>query len=83
MAKPATIGEYQGAVTEGCEPVLVTLLRHLGPWRDSVYLVGGLAPRCLIAKRPPDLPAHADTANLDMTKKGDSYGNDAKRGQLR
>lgn len=66
MAKPVTIGGYQSAVTEACERVLVTLLRHLGPWRNSVYLVGGLAPRYLITKRPPDVPAHAGTADLDV-----------------
>jgi hypothetical protein len=66
MAKPSTIGQYQSAVTEGCERVLVTLLRHLGPWRNSVYLVGGLAPRYLITKRPPAVPAHAGTADVDV-----------------
>ncbi len=36
MSKPKTIGGYTNAVTEGCERVLVTLLRKLGPWRDSI-----------------------------------------------
>ena len=45
MAKPQTINGYEAAVTEACERVLVTLPRGLGPWKDSVYLVGRLAPR--------------------------------------
>jgi hypothetical protein len=66
MAKPNTIGGYNNAVTEACERVLVTLLRKLGPWRDSIFLVGGLAPRYLIKARPPDVPAHAGTGDVDV-----------------
>ena len=42
MAKPATLDGYSDQYTVDCERVLVTLLRGLGPWKDSVYLVGGL-----------------------------------------
>ncbi len=66
MAKPQTIGSYEAAVTEGCERVLVTLLRGLGPWKNSVYLVGGLAPRYLVSARPPDVPRHAGTGDVDV-----------------
>lgn len=66
MVKPQTIGGYEAAVTEGCERVLVTLLRGLGPWKDSVYLVGGLAPRYLVAARPPNVPRHAGTGDVDV-----------------
>lgn len=65
-AKPKTMGGYGQPVTEACERVLVTLLRNLGPWRDSVFLVGGLAPRYLIKARPPDVPPHAGTADVDV-----------------
>lgn len=41
MAKPATLDGYTDQYTVDCERVLVTLLRGLGPWKDSVYLVGG------------------------------------------
>ena len=41
MAKPATLDGYSDQYTVDCERVLVTLLRGLGPWKDSVYLVGG------------------------------------------
>jgi hypothetical protein len=40
MAKPATREGYKEEYTADCERVLVTLLRGLGPWKDSVFLVG-------------------------------------------
>ena len=42
MAKPPTITGYSDAYTVDCERVLVTLLRGLGPWKESICLVGGL-----------------------------------------
>lgn len=66
MAKPATFDGYSDAFTLDCERVLVTLLRGLGPWKDSVYLVGGLTPRYLVAARPPVVPAHAGTLDVDI-----------------
>ena len=62
MAKPATLDGYSDQYTLDCERVLVTLLRGLGPWKDSVYLVGGLTPRYLVAARPPIVPAHGQLA---------------------
>lgn len=46
--------------------MLVTLLRGLGPWKDSVYLVGGLTPRYLVLARPPAVPPHAGTLDVDI-----------------
>jgi hypothetical protein len=66
MTKPTTAEGYKNKVTENCERVLVTLIRGLGPWRDSIFLIGGLTPRYLIAKRPPDVPAHAGTGDVDV-----------------
>lgn len=66
MAKPRTIGGYGAVVTEGCERVLVTLLRGLGPWKESVFLIGGLAPRYIITARPPSVPQHAGTGDVDI-----------------
>jgi hypothetical protein len=66
MAKPSTAEGYGKEVTENCERVLVTLIRGLGPWRDSIFLIGGLTPRYLVAKRPPDVPAHAGTGDVDV-----------------
>lgn len=64
--KPTVARGYDNEVTQNCERVLVTLLRGLGPWKDSVYLVGGLTPRYLITARPPDVPAHARTGDVDI-----------------
>ncbi len=66
MTKPTTADGYENRVTEACERVLVTLIRGLGPWRDSIFLVGGLTPRYLIDKRPPAIPAHAGTGDVDI-----------------
>ena len=66
MAKPATFDGYSDQYTKDCERVLVTLLRGLGPWKESVYLVGGLTPRYLVPARPPVVPAHAGTLDLDI-----------------
>lgn len=66
MSKPRTIEGYTADVTEACERVLVTLLRGLGPWKDSVYLIGGLAPRYLVTARPPQVPRHAGTGDVDI-----------------
>ncbi|MGH7022033.1 MAG: hypothetical protein ACREEB_00430 [Caulobacteraceae bacterium] len=66
MLKPATIDGYHSPVTEACERVLVTLLRGLGPYKKSIYLVGGLTPRYLVPARPPQVPPHAGTADVDV-----------------
>jgi hypothetical protein len=66
MTKPQILTEYSADVTRDCERVLVTLLSGLGPWRDSVFLVGGLAPRYIVTKRPPDVPPHAGTGDIDV-----------------
>ncbi len=66
MVKPATFDGYSDQYTVECERVLVTLLRGLGPWKESVFLVGGLTPRYLVAARPPEVPAHAGTLDVDI-----------------
>jgi len=66
MAKPKSIDGYNEQVTRDCERVLVTLLRNLGPWKDSIFLVGGLTPRYLVPDRPPVVPPHAGTLDIDI-----------------
>lgn len=66
MVKPATLDGYSNQSTDDCERVLVTLLRGLGPWKESIYLVGGLTPRYLVTARPPLVPAHAGTLDVDI-----------------
>lgn len=55
---------YPPEQTDECERVLVTLLNGMGPWKDSVYLVGGLAPR-YIAPQDPERP-HGGTVDIDI-----------------
>lgn len=64
--KPQFLSGYPAEHALDCERLLVTLLRGLGPWRDSVYLIGGLAPRYIVKKRPPDVPPHAGTQDVDL-----------------
>ena len=66
MEKPTTFDGYTDQYTVDCERVLVTLLRGLGPWKESVFLVGGLTPRYLVTARPPAVPAHAGTLDVDI-----------------
>lgn len=66
MAKPTTRDGYSDAYTIDCERMLVTLLRGLGPWKHSIFLVGGLTPRYLVVAKPPDVPAHAGTRDVDV-----------------
>ena len=66
MAKPLTVDGYSEKVTKDCERVLVTLLRNLGPHRESLVLIGGLTPRYLVMERPPIVPQHAGTLDLDV-----------------
>lgn len=66
MTKPTTIDGYNEQVTRDCERVLVTILRHLGPWKESVFLVGGMTPRYLVRDRPPVVPPHAGTLDIDI-----------------
>lgn len=79
MAKPDSASGYDKQVTENCERVLVTLLRGLGPWKESVYLVGGLAPRYLVPEMRAGKVPHAGTGDVDiviqleMLAKTDAY----------
>lgn len=66
MEKPRTFHGYSAQYTADCERVLVTLLRGLGPWKKSVYLVGGLTPRYLVATTLPEVPAHVGTLDVDI-----------------
>jgi hypothetical protein len=66
MSKPVTLEGYSEQVTRDCERVLVTLLRNLGPHRESLVLIGGLTPRYLVLERPPIVPQHAGTLDIDV-----------------
>jgi hypothetical protein len=66
MANPDSASRYDKQVTENCERVLVTLLRGLGPWKDSIYLIGGLAPRYLVPKLASGKVPHVGTGDVDI-----------------
>ena len=59
--KPQKRTEYAPEQTLACERLLVSLLRWLGPWRDTIYLVGGLVPRYLF-----EGVEHAGTVDVDL-----------------
>lgn len=58
--------EYDVETTTRCERALVTLLGDLGPWRERVYLVGGLAPKYLVGQLPPGARSHVGTTDVDL-----------------
>lgn len=41
-------------------------MRGLGPWKEAIYLIGGLTPRYLVKSRPPAVPPHAGTSDVDV-----------------
>lgn len=58
--------DYDETTTARCERALVTLLGDLGPWRERIYLAGGLAPRYLVGQLPQGAPAHVGTTDVDL-----------------
>lgn len=65
--KPKHQGGYSPVHTEFCERTLVTLLRGLGPWKTSIYLIGGLVPRYLFAENVGEGDAaHIGTTDVDI-----------------
>lgn len=66
MPKPKTFDGYDEGYTLDCERVLVTLLRGLGPWKESVFLIGGLTPRYLVDASGEGVPPHAGTQDVDI-----------------
>jgi hypothetical protein len=58
--------DYDAVTTARCERALVTLLGDLGPWRERVYLVGGLAPRYIVGELPAGAPPHIGTTDVDL-----------------
>jgi hypothetical protein len=58
--------DYDEKTTARCERALVTLLGDLGPWRERIYLAGGLAPRYLVGQLPEGARAHVGTTDVDL-----------------
>lgn len=66
MSERGHFTQYDEETTIRCERALVTLMGNLGPWRERIYLVGGLAPRYLIGRLPQEAPAHIGTVDVDL-----------------
>lgn len=64
--KHKTAAEYNTDHTKACEIALVALLRAFGSLKHDLRLVGGLVPRYLTPSRPPEVPAHAGTTDVDV-----------------
>jgi hypothetical protein len=58
--------DYDQVTTERCERALLTLLGDVGPWRERIYLAGGLAPRYLTGILPEGARAHVGTIDVDL-----------------
>lgn len=58
--------DYTREATERCERVLVTVLGNIGPWREHIYLAGGLAPRYLVGELPDGVRPHVGTTDVDL-----------------
>ena len=58
--------DYDEPTTARCERVLVTLLGDVGPWRERIYLAGGLAPRYLVGRLPEGARGHVGTTDVDL-----------------
>ncbi len=57
---------YDEETTARCERVLLTLLGDLGPWRERIFLAGGLAPRYLVSQLPEGVQPHVGTTDIDL-----------------
>ena len=57
---------YEEATTRRCERALVTLIGDIGPWRERIYLAGGLAPRYIVGELPGGRRAHVGTTDVDL-----------------
>lgn len=62
--KPSQAREYPQASGDLCERTLVSLLRGIGPWKKSIVLIGGLAPRYLVRAGSTD--PHIGTLDIDL-----------------
>lgn len=66
MTRRGHYTDYSQQGTLRCERVLVTLLGDLGPWRERIYLAGGLAPRYIVGELPAGARGHAGTTDVDL-----------------
>jgi len=58
--------DYDDLTKARCERALVTLLGDVGPWRQDIYLAGGLAPRYVVESLPEGGRPHVGTTDIDL-----------------
>lgn len=58
--------QYSPEALAACEKGLRTILTKVGPWGGRLTLIGGMAPRYLVADLAPETPEHAGTTDLDI-----------------
>ncbi len=56
--------DYDEQTTVRCERALVTILGDIGPWKERIYLAGGLAPRYIVGRLPEGVRAHVGTTDV-------------------
>ncbi len=66
MSNRGHSSSYDEETTARCERVLLTLLGDLGPWRERIFLAGGLAPRYLVGQLPDGVQPHVGTTDVDL-----------------
>lgn len=66
MNRRARYTDYDEETTARCERALVTLLGDVGPWKERIYLAGGLAPRYIVGRLPEAARAHVGTTDVDL-----------------
>lgn len=64
--KRAHHDDYDQVTTSRCERTLITLLGDLGPWRERIYLAGGLAPPYIVGRLPEGVQPHVGTTDVDL-----------------
>jgi hypothetical protein len=64
--KPRHIRGYSESHTEACERTLLTLIANLGPWRDCIYLIGGLVPKYLVPVSQGSGQQFVPTMDVDL-----------------
>lgn len=58
--------DYDKTATDRCERTLLTLLGDVGPWRERIYLAGGLAPSYIVGTLPAGVRPHVGTTDVDL-----------------
>lgn len=57
---------YDQETTERCERALLTLLGDIGPWRERIYLAGGLDAKVPDRDSPRRSTGHVGTTDVDV-----------------